>query len=586
MLSLLPWLLYSHTQEFDAVLDDQEYVLENPLLQDAGSFLYPLDFKTFAKSHAIWGISPDLPLNLITRPFTYLTYFANRCLSGTETPGYRIVNISIHMINGMLIFALLLSLLGRDDRRASTIALVTALGFVAHPLAVESVTYISQRFESLVTMFCMLAMLCHIKARQAGKPATHKIFASLSVFCTLLAMLSKETGVTVPALLLLLELFWLRSSVWQAFKAVRWHLVLLPLIPALIIATEWAQNGRLSVGEAMQITNGGPVQYELAHYFMTQVCAWMSYLQLILMPVGQSFDHDYPLITSALDPRFLASASIVLLMLAGSWLLHRRHGGAAGAIQFVGVLWFFITLSPSSSIIPLPDLFSEHRSYMPSVGIFITLAALLHALSASMPATLHRRIAAIGGSVCLFALCLATLLRNEVMRTREAIWQDALAKGSERPRVWKGLGIAAYNAGRHDEALRCFKRGTEVSPRDTESWINLCGLQIKLKQNEEALATSIAAIDINGTVLPLLHLRAMALVGTGRWQMGMGLWQQIIETVPTHRDSNLCLADIFFQTGQPQQAIKHLHNAEKSGPLPPAYLSMKQQMQSQLASLP
>ena len=252
----------------------------------------------------------------------------------------------------------------------------------------------------------------------------------------------------------------------------------------------------------------------------------------------------------------------------------------------MGLLWFFITLSPSSSIVPLPDLFSEHRSYMPSVGIFIALAALFHALFQMVPAILPRRIAVAGGILCLITLCLATLLRNEVMRTRESIWQDALAKGSERPRVWKGLGIAAHSAGRLDEALRCFKRGIAANEEDTESWINLCGLQIMMGKHQEALADTTAALKVKGNVIPLVHLHALALTGAGRWQSAMGIWQQVLESIPTHRDSNLSLSEIFFQIGQPQQALKHLQIAEKSGPLPAAYLSMKQQMQSQLASLP
>jgi protein O-mannosyl-transferase len=585
LLSLLPWLLYSHTQSFEAVLDDQEYVLENPLLQDGKSFLYLLNLKTFANSHSTWAISPDLPLNLITRPVTYLTYFANRCLNGVETPGYRIVNISLHMLNGILLFTFLRVLLRHQGRQLLSVPLLVALLFAAHPLATESVTYIAQRFGTLTTLFCLSAMLCHIKSRTEQAQYTG-VLVGMSVFFTFLAMLSKETGVTIPVLLLMMEIFWFRSAVLQAFKNVRWHLALLPLIPALIIATEWAQSGRLSLTKAMHITNGGPVMFDTFHYFMTQVCAWMSYLRLLFIPVGQSFDHHYPLVTSVMDLRFIASATTAMLMLISAGLFHLRRRDDASACLFVGMLWFFIGLAPSSSIIPLPDLFSEHRTYFASVGFFIGLAGLFQSLSTCVRSDTQRRFSAACGVGALIALSLTTLVRNEVLRTRESIWQDALAKGSQSPRVWKGLGISAHMAGRHEEAIRCFRNGIASNPADVESWMNLCTLQIKHGNPQSALADTSAALDAIGNLLPIVHLHALALVKVGRWQNAVDVWKQLLEIIPTHRDSNLCLAEVYVQIGQPQQAMRHFHAAEKTGPLNVEFLALKQQMQSQLASLP
>lgn len=588
VLALLPWFLYGHTLNFEVVLDDEPYVFDNPLLRDPGSFLYLLDFKTFALSADAWGISPDVPLNFILRPVAYLTFYINLCLGGSETAGFRLVNISIHMLNGMLLFLLARRLLGGDDSRARIAAIASALLFVAHPLATESVTYIVQRFESLSTLFFLLAMLGYVCAREASSPGRGRAWMAVSLLSTLLGMLTKETCVTIPVMLLALELVWRRQTVFQSIKTVRWHLLLMPIIPCFILASQWAHTGQVAVADSLNITNGGPQVYPITHYFMTQVCAWVSYLRLIVLPVGQNFDHDYPLITSVTDWRFLASAAVVLLLTGLSWLFYlRRRSSSTAVMMLLGVLWYFITLAPSSSIVPLPDLFSEHRCYLPSVGIFLVLAALLYELQRFRLSSGSRFSLLAVSSTCLLALSFATLLRNESMRTREGLWQDALAKGSNKARVWKGLGIAAYSAGRLQEAIEHFKHATESHPEDVESWVNLCAMYVQTKNAQEGLDTARLGIKHVGPKVNLLHLLAHSMILTGRWQDAKRLWEDILASVPDHRDSHLSLAEICAQTGDTQQAMKHLRAAKKTRPLEPMYLKMERRLQqSDIASLP
>jgi len=588
LLALLPWFLYGHTLNFGTVLDDEPYVFDNPLLRTPQSFLYLLDFKTFALSASAWGISPDVPLNFILRPVAYLTFYINLCLGGQETAGFRLVNISIHMLNGMLLFVLARRLLGRDDRRAGIAAIVSALLFVAHPLATESVTYIVQRFESLSTLFFLLAILGYVSAREATSPRQGSVWMAVSLLATLLGMLTKETCVTIPIMLLALELVWRRQSVFHSLKSLRWHLLLMPVIPCFILASHWAHTGQVAVADSLNITNGGPQAYSVTHYFLTQVCAWVSYLRLLFLPVGQNFDHDYPLITSVMDGRFLASAAIVLVMvgLSGWFYLRRRSSSTAVMILF-GVLWYFITLAPSSSIVPLPDLFSEHRCYLPSVGIFLVLAALLHELQRFRLTSGSRFSLLALSSTCLLALSFATLLRNETLRSRKALWQDCLAKGSDKARVWKGLGIAAYTAGRTQEAIEHFKRSTERHPEDVESWVNLCAMYVQGKMPQEGITAARAGIHHVGPRVSLLHLLAHATIQTGRWQEAKRIWEDILTSVPDHRDSRLSLAELCAQTGETQQALKHLRAAKKILALEPMYVKLEQQLQqSQIASLP
>ncbi len=586
LLLVLPWLIYGHTLHFETVLDDEAYVFNNPYLRDASSFLYALDFEGFTQRCFQWGVSSDIALNFITRPVTYFSFYLNRLVSGTDTASYRLLNIAIHMGNGLLLFALLRRLFHRDA--FSLLAAATAaLLFTVHPLATESVTYITQRFESLAAFFCLLALLLHVQTRSAESSMQRRLLGAATVMATLLSMLSKETGVVTPLLMVLLNLLCFQDRLAAALRRAAPSLALLPLIPLLILTAQWSQGDvQVTASNLINITNHGINPYPVSAYFMTQVSAWTSYLGLLVLPVGQNFDHVYPLITSPLDTRFIFAALICISILAGAWLYFRRQSGGSGAVILFGVLWYFISLLPSSSIVPLPDLFAEHRCYLPSVGLFLVIASGIHRLLQFCPGSLEKRaIIFATTSITVVILSVSTLLRNEVLQSREALWKDALAKGSNTARVWKGLGIVNFNSGKTDESARCFEQALAVSPDDEEAWLNLCTLHIKTQQADKAIAATERGLLRKPGAAQLLHLRGIALIMAGRVQEGLHHWEVILKSFPDYRDAHLSAAEVLAQIGHEERAMHHLHMAEQSGRLNPAFVSLKKRLQSRLSAM-
>src|SRR5947209_4514764 len=100
-------LLYGGTLSYPFVFDDHIYLLENPLVVDAHSFSFPAHFTQFANSPAKLGVDPDLSVNFILRPFSYLTYYLNYAASGWKPNGFRAVNIVLHLLNSLLVFEVL-----------------------------------------------------------------------------------------------------------------------------------------------------------------------------------------------------------------------------------------------------------------------------------------------------------------------------------------------------------------------------------------------------------------------------------------------------------------------------------------------
>ncbi|MBL9117797.1 MAG: tetratricopeptide repeat protein [Verrucomicrobiaceae bacterium] len=562
-LALIPWLLYLNTLHFEPVLDDRQYVLMNPLLASGWSFLFPFNFSEFSRSFMTLDISSDFPLNFILRPVTYMTWFINRLIHGQDTAGYRLVNIFLHMMNAIMLWKILRSLLDDESRRTLILTWFIAVLFAVHPMNVESVTYIAQRSETLVTLFGLLAMWYHLQS--TTHPNTTGTMPSL-VF-TLLAMLSKESAVVLPLVLLLINRLWANCDWKLAIKRVRWHLLLTPVLPLLLLATSWAQSSELNLTKTLNITNIGTDPMPWAHYLMSQIYGWLHYLRFLILPVGQSFDHDFPLITTATDERLVGAILFLLLLCGAVWHAANQATGKRGATLKLGVIWFFVFLLPSSSFIPLPDLFAEHRCYFSSIGFFFSVGALLTIVPGKASEGRQELAPSFMATLTALGLAVATIARNDVMRTKASLWADAFAKGSDSSRVWKGLGIAAHEAGDFKLALERFTRATEKSPRDFEAWANVAGLQLHLKRAQDAISTLEKAEAAIGLTAPIAHLRAVAFLRVGRNDEAIQLWQMILSNYPSHRHANLCLGEIYMQLGRPRDSLDCIERASRSGAL-------------------
>lgn len=562
--------LYFSALDHEPVLDDHEYVLLNPLLEDFGNLLYPLHFSRTANAALAQGLDPDLSLNLITRPVAYLTFLANRALGGQEVQGYRVVNILIHATNGALIFALAALLLRRDARAAPLWpAAMAALFFTVHPLATQSVTYITQRFESLATLFLLASVLCHLSALSRSRDRAAAWMRRSSAVLCLAAMLSKETGFVTPVLAVMLDWLWLGTPLRAALRRGWLLLPMLVLLPTLVLATHKAQAGdAFSLWTAINVTNIGATFFHPWHYFLTQAEISLRYLALWCFPSGQNFAHDVNLITSVIDTRVVASVCAVSALCALGAAAFRMWGRPHGGVILCGMLWYFISLAPSSSIVPLPDLMSEQRAYLPGVGLFLALSAVLDKFALVRCTFVTHTTKALAWLVIL-ALAAATVARNHVLRTEESIYRDATVKSPGRSRAWNGLGAALARKHQFGEALDCFEKACELRPSFVQPWENR-GL-IHLRQADHAAVLRVTAKGgQHGIWSPLLlYMQGVALASTGRIEESIRSFEATIKISPAHKMAHLCLAKVHHHCGNKDVAMDYLAIALRIGALTP-----------------
>ncbi|MFN0079062.1 MAG: tetratricopeptide repeat protein [Prosthecobacter sp.] len=565
--------LYAWTADFPMVFDDHAYLTQNPVFLDVKSFGYPAHFEQFANSPAKAGNDPDLAVNFILRPVAYASFYLNYLMDGFKPRWFRVVNIVIHALNSLLIYALLNSLLRRsaagDLKRGSVlfIAATAALIFAAHPLAIESVTYIIQRFTSLAVLFSLLALWLHFTSLSARSRLGLWLLRSAAVVAMLLAMQTKEESFTVPFLAVLLDWLVVGSRLRLAVVRALPLLLCAPLIPALVILTAAAQHGGAFNWEAsINIVNDRHTPLNHWHYIVTELTVVAHYLRQLFWPAGLNLDPAWPKYESLWQGPVLVALGVLTGLIAAAWCLFRRfRGDVRFALGFAFTLWFFITVSPSSGLVPLPDLMAEHRSYLPSIGIFVLVACLLDRLrSANLRSSWAKVLVPAAAVLCVGALSWATCARNKVWSTRESLWEDTVAKSPGKYRTWGNLG-AVYSAGGNEEkAVACFRAALKIEPRFQNGLLNLSNSLLRLNRPKESLDTTQQLIQMDQTAatkLPVAFTLGIGLAGVGRYDEAITTFTNILAAVPDNIQARKALGLVYLQTGLPQRALAHFQAA-------------------------
>ncbi len=233
----------------------------------------------------------------------------------------------------------------------------------------ESVTYIIQRSTTMCAAFYLLALYLFIRAWKGGKRSPWWISGAALSF--VLSYLSKEEAATLPAILLLYDYIFISAGDTKRLRARAWHHI--PFWILLILSFVYRH--------ALYGTFFNPVKpYALTTYIYTELTVVLKYIQLLFFPVNQNVDHDYPGFTTLWS--FWPLISLVIHFGLVAWAVWKIR--SEKALSF-SILWFYIALIPTSTIIPLQDFMAEHRVYLPSVGFCIALGIMLQRASVAIP---------------------------------------------------------------------------------------------------------------------------------------------------------------------------------------------------------
>jgi tetratricopeptide (TPR) repeat protein len=499
-------LLYSSTLSYPQFLfDGNMFLLNNPLFKDLNYYAQLFDIRDFSRLDEQLGLNPDVTTNFMMRPVAYLTFSINYMISGFDPAAFRAVNIAIHILNSLLVFACieLFLCLAPSCRKLSRysarfIPTTSAFIFLLHPMQTESVTYITQRFTSLAALFYLATIWLYLVWSWQKKRGISRGYVRwLSVAVLLLGMLTRESLFTAPFMIVLLEVTVLGNGLKAGIRQAAPHLMLLPIIPLMVIMVSAAQNNSSpTFYGTINVVNY--VDIPIAHYALTQMVVVITYLRLYLLPYGQNLDPAPPLYTSPYQLPVLGASLIFFFLLGGSYYLYRRNRDDVRCVLvLVGICWYFLALAVSSSFIPLPDLMAEHRAYLPSVGFIMALICLIDFLRTMLGTARFNGLFVAGISVWCIILIVLTNNRNNVWQSGIHLWSDTVMKSPAKDRPWHNLGIAYFAIGNYSEAQKCFLKVIEINPDWGNAYVVLAVTYLELKRYQDAVGVSLRGIDVD-----------------------------------------------------------------------------------------
>ena len=351
--AVLTAAIYWPTLDYDFVFDDAQNIQNNALIQiDSLSWsnLKAAGFESFS----------------YRRPVANWSFALNHLAHGLQRPGYRIVNIAIHIVNGWLAYWFVFQLLivnrqsrkaGKPEsatpdprpapgrRHAAWLAAATTIVWIVHPLHVNAVTYIVQRMVSMTAMF-MLASLClYMYGRREDSNGRRKIAWATALICWLLALGTKEIAITLPALIFLVEWFFFRSlSAKYLVRNLKFWLI--PAAIAGAIALIYLKMNPIEHFKAAYEMR----DFTMSERMMTQFRVVIFYFTLIILPSPERLTLEHHIITStSLITR--TALGRTLRIGAGS---HRRSGLGYLPCEKApapGILHFVVLHQPGGGVI-------------------------------------------------------------------------------------------------------------------------------------------------------------------------------------------------------------------------------------------
>lgn len=459
--------LYANTLEYPFHGEDQVNIAQNPSIRD------------LTAPQAISRLtSPP------TRFITFLSFAVNYYLHGLDVTGYHIVNLSLHILNALLVWQLIQLFfnipkihLGDLTGQRNWISLFCALIFLAHPVQTQAVTFISHRGTLLGTFFYLITLCLYLHSRL--KEGGVKKYLFLAAVIAGLGMLSHAMTLTLPLVIILMEFMFLKSekSMVGADRDFKIHHLVIILCFTLIIPSFYRFGYEDILGRQF-ISLSHDLKEETVtglNYLITQPRVLVTYLKVLFFPAQLNFDYDFSLSKSFMEIPVIFS----LFVLVSMTILALRFYMSAILFSF-GVLWFFLTLSVESTVIPLPNVIAEHRLYLPLVGISLGWVACLYSISKRN--LLNKVVLAI----ILIIFCFLTVQRNDVYRNGITLWSDVIKKSPGKVRAYNNLGLAYLQQGDINLAIDSFQKAISINPRYAKAYHNMSVIEQRQGQYDQA----------------------------------------------------------------------------------------------------
>ncbi len=519
------------------------------------------DDKNFVGNRHYKGLGPSQLLWMLTtthmgpyQPLSWLTLGVDYTLWGMNPRGYHLTNVLLHACGAAamcLATASVLSIRRARQRGDNSVSLATetmawpgastgvllagvvaSLAWALHPQHVESVAWVTERRDVLSGLFYLLCVWSYLQAHRGGVgDVTKRRWERAAVACCALALLSKASAVSLPVLLVVLDVYplgrlsgrpwrWLREPNRHVLQE-KFNYVLFSVLAAAV-----GFIGQMQADAVRSFDQVGPIERLAiaAHSFLF-------YLSKTIWPAELAPLYPRPNAIRLTDPKFLYPV-ISVLAISGVLLLLRRRWPAGLAIWAC----YVAALLPVCGLITIGDeLVADRYAYLPTLALFVLLGGMFLWLWDTRLGGVRgvgRRLLAVGAAAAVVVAC------GWQARRIMPIWHDSLA-------LWT--------------------HAAERRPESYKAWNNLAGPLTKDKRYAEAERACRKALNLRPDYATAHYNLGVALTRQGRQAEAAEAFRRAIQIQPTHAQAHANLGTVLIWLGQPEEAIKELNEALRLG---------------------
>lgn len=519
----LTFVVYSDSFSVPFQFDDHHVILESQQIQELTSYV----------DLGLW-------FDIQNRTFSKFTLALNYAAGGTQVFGYHLINFFLHIAFGLLAFFFsrkLLMILVPQIKFPELYATVVTLVVLLHPIQTQAVSYIVQRMTLMAAVFYFSACFLYLEARLCDgahkRPLQITLYFSFLV-CVYLGLMSKQNVASIFFLLIAFEVLLIPSiSKSINYKWVGFWIAFL-CVSVVVILTWFA----IPTIDSPEIDRIG--------YLLTQNKVLLRYIGLLFLPIVQNLDYDIEVSTSLFSIPEILGFTLLLVMCVLIFIFRKSR-----PITSFAILFFLISLSVESTLIPIRDVIMEHRLYLPMFGFGLMIAGTL-----ARYVSYENKKLVLGLIVLTFTGFYATrtYARNKVWASEISLWSDTLKKSPGKVRPYINLAHSFRKIGDLEAAKKHLLRSIPIEGT-VDAYISLTGIYLELGIYDSVDLYLDKASQIRPNDVDVLNNRGIYYLKTN----------QILNAIPLLRRASRkgdCKNDSWFNLGQAYYFNKNYRASE------------------------
>ena len=481
-------------------------------------------------------------------PVTWMTLGLDYTLWGMSPQGYHLTNLLVHSANAILVF-----LVAREILEDDFAAAFAALFFAVHPLRVESVAWVTERRDVVSLFFSLIAVLAYFRSTRG--PKLHIRGYAVAMIAFIVALLSKGTSVTVPAVLLILNFYPLRrvgpGSWWNA-PARRAYAEVLPFgIPALgfVVLSIVALHppGQLPLSGKLAVSS-----YSLVFYLMKTV-----------LPTRLIALYAMPTSVDPLASRFLPSyVGVAALIGVIAIAVKKRPGAAAALLAFIA-----ITLPMLGIVQNGPQIAADRYTYHAAPALALLAGGVWLAVKernkTRTRTTLGLPGAMLGVTTVAIVLVLSVLTWRQTgfWKNSERLWARVLSVEPDSPLGNSAWANLLFQKNRVDEAIDYSLRAVRAAPQFAEGHNDLGVGFARKGAVQQAIERYQASLSLKPGFDEAENNWGVVLAGQGQLDSAVAHYRRALALNPDNPDAEVNWGNVLVRAGKTNEAIERYRRA-------------------------